>query len=141
MSVEVKLQGILDDVFGTEVYPVQHPDPDGKESDVAELYAITATVGGSSTSGLEGDAELRKFRMSVSIYGIDFANVLAKSQATLAAMDTANIVGSQAVDNGNDPLTVEGSLPNNIIGVPIDNYENQTKRFVKILEFYIWALA
>ena len=141
MSIEEKLYSILSPVFGTEIYPVIHPDPEGTETDVAELYAITHKVGGQVYNTLKGTAALRRPRMQISIYGINFDNVVVKEQAVIAAMDAANDVASQAIDDRNDPLTVEGSLPNTEVGVPIDDYEKDTKRFVKILEYYCWANA
>jgi len=139
MSIETILYSILSPVFGVELYPVRHPDPEGVDTDVAKLYAVFSKIGGRIFSTLEGDDSLRRPRMQISIYGIDFDAVSAKEYAVNAAMDTANVVASQAVDDGNDPLSVVGSLPSIAVGVPIDGYESDTKRFVKHMEFYCWS--
>ena len=139
MSIETTLYSILSPVFGTELYPVRHPDPEGVDTDVAKLYAVFTKVGGRTFSTLEGDDSLRRPRMQISIYGIDFDTVLAKEAAVNAAMDAANVVASQAVDAGEDPLSKTGSLPNTAQGVPVDGYESDTKRFAKHMEFYCWS--
>ena len=138
MSIESKLYAILSSTFGTELYPVVHPDPDGTSSEVAELYAIFVKAGGRTFPTMEGDSNLRRPRMQISIYGINFDNVVAKEAAVIAAMAAANAVASAAIALGNDPLTATGSLPNIAVGVPVDGYESDTKRFVKHLEFYVW---
>ena len=139
MSMESVLHGLLEAVFGTEIYPVVHPDPDGNQTEVATLYAIYTVVGGSTFGRLEGDSDLTRPRVQISIYGINFDNTLAKSSAVRVAMQAANAVASTAIDNGDDPLMEVGSLPNSILGVPIDGYEKDTKRFVKHLEYYVWT--
>ena len=138
MSMESKIYELLQPIFGDEVYPVIHPDPDGDQTEVATLYAIYSVVGGSTFGRLEGDSDLSRPRVQISIYGINFDNVVAKATSVIAAMRTANDVGNAAVDNGDDALIEVGSLPNNILGVPIDGYERDTKRFVKHLEYYVW---
>lgn len=130
---------ILQPIFGNELYPVVHPDPDGLESSVADLYAIYLQVGGNLFLTLKNTDDLERQRIQVSIYGIDFNIVKSKSYAVKAAMKTANAVASQAVANRLDPLSVTGSLPNSMIHPGIDDYEANTKRFVKHLEFYCWA--
>ena len=139
MSIESVFYSILSPVFETELYPVVHPDPDGTNSEVAELYAVFFKVGGQTFGTLEGDADIRRPRMQISIYGVNFDDVVAKEEAVIAAMKTANTVASAAVEAGDDPLTETGSLPNRIIGVSIDGYEKDTKRFVKTLEYYVWS--
>ena len=135
----MSLYSILQPTFGTELYPICHPDPDGLQSSVASLYAIYTQVGGSVFSTLKNTDDLTRQRMQVSIYGLDYNIVKTKSLAVIAAMKTANANASQAVANRTDPLTVTGSLPNSMLHPGIDDYEANTKRFVKHLEFYCWA--
>lgn len=137
MSISTKLYSILQPVFGNEIYPVVHPDPDG--NDVSDLYAIYSTVGGQSFNSLQNTDSLQRPRMQVSIYGINFDDVNTKEVATVLAMNAANIVANAAIKNKQNPLTVTGALPNVLIGLPIDGYEKDTKRFVKHLEFYCWV--
>lgn len=136
MSIESVLYGILGPVFGTEFYPVTHPDPDGTE--VATLYGIYLKVGGGVINKLDGTDDLTRPRMQISIYGIDSDAVIAKEAAVIAAMKTANDLSNAATDVNVDPFSITGALPNVMIGVPVDGYEKDTKRFVKHLEFYCW---
>lgn len=138
MSMESVLHGLLEPVFGNEIYPVVHPDPDGDQTEVATLYAIYTVVGGSTFGRLEGDSDLARPRVQISIYGINFDNTLAKASAVRVVMQAANEAANAAIANGDDPLTEVGSLPNIILGVPMDGYEKDTKRFVKRLEYYVW---
>ena len=138
MSVEAQFYSILSSIFGSELYPVAHPDPDGTDSEVAELFAVFFKVGGTVYSSLEGDADLRRPRIQLSIYGINYDNVVSKEQAVITAMKNANIAASAASALGNDPLASAGCLVNKIVGVAIDGYEKDTKRFSKTLEYYCW---
>jgi hypothetical protein len=139
MSIESTLYSILQPIFVDELYPVVHPDPDGLESEVAALYAVYLKVGGAVFSNLKQDGNLTRPRIQISIYGIDFDEVGAKEAAVVSAMTAANLAASVAIKSRLDPLTVVGALPNSAIGVPIDGYEKDTKRYVKHLEFYCWV--
>lgn len=139
MSIESVLTTILSSTFDDEFYHVVHPDPEA--SDVATLYAVFLKVGGQTFNKLEGTDDLTKPRMQVSIYGIDSDEVLIKEAAVIAAMKTANGLANTAIQTQVDPFSVTGALPNTMIGVPVDDYEKDTKRFVKHLEFYCWNRA
>jgi len=138
MSVESRLHSILYPVFGTELYPIVHPDPDGTESEVSALYAIYIKVGGAKFHTLEGNTDISRPRMQISIYSVDFDEMLTKEAAVVAAMNAANIAASVAVDSGLDPLVVEGSLPNIAISVPTHGRESDTDRFYSHMEYYVW---
>lgn len=137
MSISTKLYSILQTVFGNEIYPVIHPDYDGTE--ISDLFAIYSSVGGQSFNSLQSTDTLQRPRMQISIYGINFDEVVLKEAATISAMNTANTVAITAIKNKQNPLTVTGALPNVLVGSPIDGYEKDTKRFVKHLEFYCWV--
>ena len=138
MSIESVLHSIIQPVFGDEVYPVVHPDPDGTEAEVAALYAIYFKVGGQTFSSLDGTGTLSRVRFQISIYGIDFNEVGAKEISLKAAMKTANDIADEAIDERKDPLTTPGALSNILMSVPSDGYEKDTKRYVKRLEYYCW---
>lgn len=141
MSVESKLYSILSSTFSNELYPVVHPDPDGTETEVAQLYAIFAKVGGAAFNTLNGTGDLERPRIQISIYGINFDDVITKEAAVKVAMKIANTVSSQAIDAGNDPFETTGALPNIQVSVPSHGYESDTKRFYSHLEFYVWAVT
>ena len=128
---------ILQPVFGDELYRIVHPDPDGRE--VATLYAVFSKVGGSVFGDLEGDGNLRRPRMQLSIYGIDSDEVDVKEALVIAAMEAANLAANEAVAARIDPLTATGALPNRAMGDSIEGYEKDTKRFVKHMEYYCWG--
>jgi len=130
---------ILQPIFGDEIYPIVHPDPDGKLNSVANLYAIYSQVGGRSFTTLKNTDDLTRQRMQVSIYGTVYNDVKSKVSYVKNAMKAANAAASAAVASRTDPLTATGSLPNSPIGDGIDDYESDTDRFVKHLEYYCWS--
>ena len=139
MSFESIVYGVLSPVFGTEVYPIVHPDPDGKISDVASIYAIYHKIGGVSFNKLDGDSDMSRPLLQVSIYSIDFDVMLSYEQATATAMRAASLVSSAAVDAHVDPMTVSGGLPNVSASVPTHGYEADSKRFYSHMQFRCWA--
>lgn len=139
MIIEETIYSILGPVFAGELYPVVHPDPEGTQGDVAKLYAIYFKVGGVSFDKLTGDGTISRVRMQVSIYGIDFGEVVRYENLTCAAMTAANTIASQAVDARIDQLTAPGALPCMSVAVPTHGYEHFTKRFVSTVEFYCWV--
>lgn len=140
MSIESVLHGILAPVFGAEVYPVVHPDPDGSLGEVSDIYAIFIKVGGAIFPILDGESGLSRPRLQISVYSsMDFDALLVKEGAVIAAMTAANLLVSQAIDARVDPFTVSGALANSAIGEPTHGYERETKRYVSHLEYYCWS--
>ena len=127
---------IVQPVFGNELYHVVHPDADG--SDTA-LYAVFLKVGGTVFGDLEGDSDLRRSRIQLSIYGVDSDEDDSKEISVISAMHAANLAANEAVAARLDPLTVSGALPNKAIGDSVEGYEKDTKRFVKHMEYYCWV--
>ena len=138
MTISSKLYFIISPAFNGELYPVVHPDPDGLSSSVGALYAVYNIVGGANFPTLKTDSDLERPRVQISIYGINFDDVEAKQLAVMAAMRYANALANQAIKNRLDPLTAVGALPNSLVGSPMDDYEKDTKRYVKHLEYYCW---
>jgi len=139
VTVEEKFAAILTPVFGDELYPVVHPDPDGLESSVSNLYAVYTKIGGRKFGSLEGDGSLRRTRVQVSIYSTSYGELKAKEVELEAAMLVANTLAGQTIDAGNDPLEVLLALPNVAVAEPTDDYEPDTKRFVLHSEWYAWC--
>jgi hypothetical protein len=139
MNFEDTLGTILTGVFGNEIYPIVHPDPDGKKKSVSDLYAIYSIIGGTSFNKLNGSTGLSRPRIQVSIYATDYSDMKIKQRALEAAMDAANLLASQCVDNQVDYVTVPGALPNVSVSVPTEDYELNTKRYFSHTDFYCWS--
>jgi len=139
VTVEEKIAAILTPVFGDELYPVVHPDPDGLENSVSNLYAVYTKIGGRRFGSLEGDGSLRRTRVQVSIYSTSYGELKAKESEIEAAMLAANVLAGQTIDAGNDPLEVLLALPNVAVAEPTDDYEPDTKRFALHSEWYCWC--
>ena len=138
MTIEEKLTTILRPVFGDELYPVVHPDPDGKMSSVSELYAVYTKIGGGNFNTLEGQADLSRPRVQVSIYSTDYAELKTKEAALFTAMKNANVLANQCIDSGTDATTVANALPNVPVSVSIEGFEEDTKRYFSHSDFYGW---
>jgi len=139
LTIEEKIAAILTPVFSDELYPVVHPDPDGLESSVSNLYAVYTKIGGRRFGNLEGDGNLRRTRVQVSIYSTSYGELKAKEAELEAAMLAANVLAGQTIDAGGDPLEVLLALPNVAVAEPTDDYEPDTKRFVLHSEWYAWC--
>lgn len=138
MDFKETLNLILTPVFGNEIYPIVHPDPDGKLGSVSDLYAVYTIIGGVSFNVLEGNADLSRPRLQISIYSVDYTDLCFKIQALNEAMNAANDLASQCVDNKIDFAEVIGALPNVSTSVPTEGFEEDTRRFYTHLEYYCW---
>ncbi len=138
MSLSESLYSILGSIFSDEFYPVVHPDPEGKAVDVVLTYGIYNTVGGATFHTLEGVTDLRRPRVQISIYAIDYDDLKAKETAVAVAMKDANTITVAAIDAKEDPFAAEGGLVNVPLAVPTDGFEKDTKRFYSHSEFYCW---
>lgn len=136
ISPEEKVGNILATIFGNEVYPVVHPDPDGLTESVTTTFAIYSKVGGYSFNKLDGDAGMSRVRMQVSVYAPTYGELKDKEQAVNDAMEAANTVASQAVDSGLDPFEIDNAFSNISATVPTDGYDYDTKRFYLHMEYY-----
>jgi len=138
MGFKETLTTILTPVFGDEIYPIVHPDPDGTLGSVSNLYAVYTIIGGVSFNTLEGNTDLSRPRVQISIYSVDYTELGLKMQALNEAMDVANTLASQCVDNQIDFIEVVGALPNVSVSVPPEGFEEDTRRFYAHLDFYCW---
>lgn len=134
MYIEEALYSVLEPVFGNEIYPVRHPDPDGLISSVSDLFAIYTKIGGQSYNTFEGDSGLSRVRMQISIYSVDYDRLKIKEREVNAAMQAANEFSKTSLDKYNEA----GSLVNVSTSVPTDGYESDTKRFYIHMDFYCW---
>lgn len=141
IPLEEQLNTILAPIFGNEIYPIVHPDPDGLISSVSDTYAVFTVVGGKSFNKLEGDTEISRPRTQISIYTIDYTEMKAKTRAIAAAMKAANALATQAVDNSVNQFEIAGALSSVSITVPTEGREPDTKRFYSHSEFYCWACS
>ena len=139
MTIEEALSTILTPVFGDEFYPLVHPDPDGTLGSVANLFGVYAVIGGNSVNGLAGNVNLSRPRIQVSIYSISFADMKAAQKAVDDAMNAANDLANQCVEDKVDTFTVTGALPNVSTTVPIQGFEHETRRYFVHMTYYCWA--
>jgi len=139
MNFEDTLGTILTPIFGSEIYPIVHPDPDGTISTVSDLYAVYTIIGGASFNKLTGDTGLSRPRIQISIYSIDYSDMKSKMRALDTAMQGANLLASQCVDNQVDFTTVNGALPNISVTVPKEDFEQDTRRYFIHAEYYCWS--
>lgn len=131
MMIQANIAAILDTpVFGGQLYYIQRPDPD---SNVSGTYAVFSIVGGSEYQTLEGDNNLSQVRVQISIYATDPAALVTKVAAVKAAMQAASALTATA-----DPDTNPLALYNYSANVPIDGFEQETRRFYSHMDFYCW---
>lgn len=140
IPLETQLSTVLVPVFGNEIYPIVHPDPDGTSSEVASLYAIYTVIGGQSFNKLDGDSGTNRVKIQISIYSIDYSDMKIKQNNVDAAMKAANLLASNAVESQTDHYQIAGAIANVSVSVPIESFETDTKRFYTHMEFYCWSL-
>ena len=136
---ENQLSTILSPIFGSEFYPIAHPDVNGDSDDVTNMFAIYTIVGGQSLNQLDGDNPISRTRVQVSIYSIDYTELKTAQRAVATAMILANQLASHCVDVGLDQFSTEGALSNVSVTVPQEGREDDTRRFYTHCEFYAWT--
>ena len=121
MLAEQGIYAALSTVPGCKFYPVQLPDADGT---IPPVFGIYSKIGGQSFNSLDGDLNVSRARMQVSIYATTYNTLKTIEQAVNTAMQTAN----QA------KLLVNVSST-----VPTDGFEPETRRFYVHMDFYVWV--
>lgn len=139
MNLSSKLHSTLQSIFAGELYPVVHPDPDGTMGEVAGTYAIFTIVGGASFNKLDGDSDMNRPRVQVSIYSINYDDLKVKESAVASAMQASNALANVAIGNKIDPLTLDTCIVNVSVSVPTEGYESDTKRFYSHSDYYCWS--
>lgn len=140
IPLEEQLNTILTPVFGNEIYPIVHPDPDGLQSSVSNLYAVWTIVGGPKIKKLDGNSNVSRVRVQISIYSIDYTEMKSKQREVDSVMQAANELASQAVDLKQDVFEILGALSNVSESVPLEGREDDTKRYFSHSEFYCWSV-
>ena len=138
MRVDEQLYSVLQPVFGDELYPVRYPDPDGLETSTVTLFGVYSKVGGESLTTLDGRMSLNRIRMQVSIYSIDYETLKLKERAVINAMQTANTAATTLSFTGDLPHDTLGVILNIPANIPVDGYEEDSKRFCSHLDYYCW---
>ena len=158
MNAEEKFNAILSPVFGGELYPVQLPDMDT----APEAYGIYLKVGGQNFNNLETTIDLCRPRMQVSIYATSYSAAKTLEKSVSDAMKASNTLAGALIDLGIDPSaegidfdTISGqiddwdhlvdqcgknALPNVSAGVPVDGFEQETRRFYVHMDFHCWTV-
>ncbi|QXE85972.1 hypothetical protein KP003_16655 [Geomonas nitrogeniifigens] len=123
MSLQSILADILDQsVFAGELYYIQAPDA-ANADDVVKTFGVFTIVGGASFQILEGDTDVSQPRVQVSIYSVDAQDLIAKVAAVNSAMKAASDAGT---------------LKNYSASVPVDGFEQETRRYYSHMDFYCW---
>jgi hypothetical protein len=131
MNIQEHIDAILSvPVFSGELYYIQHPDPDGKAKAVADLYGVYTIVGGESYETLEGDTGIERPRVQISVYAIDTVALVAAVAAVNAAMMAAAILAQTS-----DPDMTAAALFNFSPSVPVDGFEEETRRYYSHMDF------
>ena len=129
ITLQQKIDAILSPVFSGELYYIQHPDPSGSE--VAQTYCIFSIVGGKCFEDLLGDTGTEKPRVQISVYSVNSADLAAKVKAVNVAMGAASLLAQTS-----DEDTTETALFNYSSSVPVDGFEEETRRFYSHMDFY-----
>ena len=128
ITLQQRIDAILSPVFGGEFYYIQHPDPDGSE--VAQTYGVYTIVGGECFENLEGDMDISRPRIQVSVYAVNSADLVAKVAAVNIAMAAASLLAQTE-----DTDTTETALFNYSSSVPVDGFEEDSRRFYSHMDF------
>lgn len=136
MTLQEKIATILDTpVFGGKLYYIQAPDQDGSASKLAETFGVFSIVGGQSFQSLEGDTDLSRPRVQISIFAISPLTLIDKVAAVNAAMKAA----CNRCDTVPDPDADALALYNYSSSVPVDGFEPETRRYYSHMDFYCWS--
>ena len=133
-TIQQKIDSILSQpVFGGELYYIQHPDTSGTAIQVAQTYGIFTIVGGECFDNLEGDTGIDRYRVQISVYAVDNSALVAAVAAVNAAMAAAAILAQTY-----DPATTVNACFNHSASVPVDGFEEETRRFYSHMDFSAW---
>jgi hypothetical protein len=129
MTLQQHIDAILSSVFAGELHYIVNPDPDASAT-----YGVWLIVGGESFATLDGDIDLSRPRIQISIYAVDSSTLVTTVAAVKAAMLAANTLTETA-----DPGTNELALYNKKAAEPVDGYEEDTGRYYSFLDYYCWS--
>lgn len=135
---KTQLNTILNPIFSGEVYPLMHPEINGDADSVTNMFCIWTIVGGQSFNKLEGDINMSRARVQISIYSTDYTELDDAQKAVSDALLAANQLASNCVDTQIDSFEVEGALSNVAASVPIEGKELDTRRFYTHMTYYCW---
>lgn len=133
MTLQQHIGAILGPVFGGEIHYILNPSVNGGAESVAATYGVWFIVGGETFQTLQGDIDVSRPRIQISVFAVDSATLATTVAAVKAAMLTAN-----ALTDTQDPDTNELALHNNSASVPVDGYEEDTGRYYSFLDYYCW---
>jgi hypothetical protein len=121
MTLHSSIDTVLSTVFSGEFNYIQRPDIENVET-LPDVFGLWMVVGGISRHTLEGDIEATQPRVQVSIYAINTISLIAMVEAVKTAMEGANIAGT---------------LLNYSASVPVDGFDDETRRFYSHMDYYI----
>jgi hypothetical protein len=130
LTLQQKIDAILSAVFGGELYYIQHPDPDGSAATVAQTYGVFTIIGGACYENLEGDTGVERPRIQISVYAVNSADLVSIVAAVNVAMAAASLLAQTS-----DPATTVTALFNYSSSVPVDGFEEETRRYYSHMDF------
>ena len=134
MDIQQHVYSILgQSVFHGELYYIQHPDPTGSAEQVVQTYGVFSIVGGECFDNLEGDTGIDRYRIQISVYTVDTSTLVVAVAAVNTAMRAAAVLAQTK-----DPETMAAACFNYSASVPVDGFEQETKRFYSHMDFYAW---
>ena len=139
MIAEEKIAAILAAIPGCEFFPVKLREVDAQRIGTSAPFGVYLKVGGEDFSTLQGDLDISRPRMQISIFTTDYATLKDLESAVTTAMRAANDAAQAAIDAGNDPFTAAGALQSISAGVPVDGEEPETDRYALHMDYYVWV--
>lgn len=135
MTLQQKIDAILcDPVFSGRLWYIKRPQSEGPATD---QYGIWLIVGGESYQNLQGDIDIAKARVQISVYTPESVGSAAHV-ATVAAVNSAMKAAAVLCDTA-DANTEPLALYNFSASVPVDGFEDDAALFYSHLDFYAWT--
>lgn len=138
MIIEEKLTTALASV-PCEFFPGKPTAADLERIGVGGTFGTYNKVGGQGFSTIDGDADISRPRMQISIFSVKYGELLTIEKAVKDAMKAANQLYLDAVGTGVDPLEVAGALPNTSAAESVGGYEDDTTYHYRHMDYSCWV--
>lgn len=139
MIVEERLTTVLLNVGGCEFFPGKPTATDLARIGTNGTFGTYSKVGGQGFSNLEESIDLSQPRMQISIFSINFGELLTIEKAVADAMKAANRLYCDAVGTEVNPFDVAGALSNSKAAESVDGYEDDTTYHYRHMDYYCWS--
>lgn len=130
MNIQQHIDAILNTPLSGEIDYILRPE----SKPIVATFGVFTIVGGETFQTLEGDIDLARPRVQISIYAVDNSALVTVVAAVKAAMLAANVLTETE-----SPDTNELALYNTTASVPVDGYEPETGMYYSHLDYYCWV--